>query len=437
MKLPFRSEKISTQDLPPVLRSNVPGTWAHDTMSRRIRNDIAARILNDNKDFLQLSPTCNSTLQQLLDELSAGRQGFLRDITDDGQDCEVWHGILATLHEHERNWLDAPWLISEFYFYRRIIEAFDFYQTKHDMFAKQKESGLLDATHHIQGIAETLQETIEKGEIEYLLEMGIFTSLWGNKLDLSLWPKTTTECHSVDVSNINMHKPGQISQTQHFKAITRYILEDHSNELIEYLLLKKANLPKHKRIIDIIVDNAGFELVSDFIFAHILLSTGVASKIRFRTKAHPTFVSDVTNDDCRKTISYLQNPALGEKLTKLGIMLQEYVETTAFEFIEDVFWCQPLAFWDMTDNIFEDISDSILVVSKGDANYRRLLGDREWPLDTPSKDVFSYWLVPICALRTLKAEVGCGINKEKQILAASEDKRWLVSGNWGVVQFFC
>jgi hypothetical protein len=48
---------------------------------------------------------------------------------------------------------------------------------------------------------------------------------------------------------------------------------------------------------------------------------------------------------------------------------------------------------------------SAMVFVKGDANYRRLLGDRTWPLDTPFSDVVSYFPVPVCALRTLKAEV--------------------------------
>ena len=48
---------------------------------------------------------------------------------------------------------------------------------------------------------------------------------------------------------------------------------------------------------------------------------------------------------------------------------------------------------------------SSMVFVKGDANYRRLLGDRKWATDTPFQDVVSYFPVPICALRTLKAEV--------------------------------
>jgi Damage-control phosphatase ARMT1-like domain len=54
-----------------------------------------------------------------------------------------------------------------------------------------------------------------------------------------------------------------------------------------------------------------------------------------------------------------------------------------------------------------DSGSSAMVFVKGDANYRRLLGDRTWPLDTPFGDVVSYFPVPVCALRTLKAEVSC------------------------------
>lgn len=35
--------------MPPMLVSNVPGTWAHDTMSRRVREEILQRLLEDNQ----------------------------------------------------------------------------------------------------------------------------------------------------------------------------------------------------------------------------------------------------------------------------------------------------------------------------------------------------------------------------------------------------
>lgn len=55
----------------------------------------------------------------------------------------------------------------------------------------------------------------------------------------------------------------------------------------------------------------------------------------------------------------------------------------------------------------KDLRDeSALVFLKGDANYRRLIGDRLWPTDTPFSDVAGYFPAKLCALRTLKAELG-------------------------------
>lgn len=47
-----------------------------------------------------------------------------------------------------------------------------------------------------------------------------------------------------------------------------------------------------------------------------------------------------------------------------------------------------------------------MVFVKGDANYRRLIGDRLWETDTLFSDVAGYFPTRLCALRTLKAELG-------------------------------
>lgn len=48
--------------------------------------------------------------------------------------------ILADIDDDKRNWLNAPWIVAEFYFYRRIVEAFKYFETGYDMFAKQKQA---------------------------------------------------------------------------------------------------------------------------------------------------------------------------------------------------------------------------------------------------------------------------------------------------------
>ena len=74
--------------------------------------------------------------------------------------------------------------------------------------------------------------------------------------------------------------------------------------------------------------------------------------------------------------------------------------------------------------------------SAGDANYRRLLGDRLWDLTAPFQDVVGcYFPCPVCALRTLKAELGCGMGAEQVEKAKALDDAWMTNGRFGVVQF--
>lgn len=100
-------------------------------------------------------------IRDLESSLACGAGGFLRGISDKGPDLQQWleyhlyfivdsffievlysvrrDEILAAVNSDRRNWLNAPWIVAEFYFYRRIVEAFKFFETGYDMFAKQKQ----------------------------------------------------------------------------------------------------------------------------------------------------------------------------------------------------------------------------------------------------------------------------------------------------------
>ena len=60
---------ISLKNLPPPMRSNQPGTWSYDTMSRRIADDILPRIIENNADILTQPdmPSLAETFLQLND----------------------------------------------------------------------------------------------------------------------------------------------------------------------------------------------------------------------------------------------------------------------------------------------------------------------------------------------------------------------------------
>lgn len=193
--------------------------------------------------------------------------------------------------------------------------------------------------------------------------------------------------------------------------------------------------PSSPRRFDIIVDNAGFELFCDLCLADVLVSTEVASVVHIHLKRHPTFVSDAMAKDVANTIQFVgrnDSPAPTLALSRRWAL---HIVNGRWLLREDFFWAQPSPMWEMPDRLATDLAKSHLVIVKGDANYRRLLGDCEWPLDTPFADIMSYFPAPVCALRTLKAELGCGMEKTKTAKAASEHADWLVSGQYGVVQF--
>ena len=49
--------------------------------------------------------------------------------------------------------------------------------------------------------------------------------------------------------------------------------------------------------VDIVMDNAGFELVSDLCLAEFLIAAKLAAEVRLRVKCQPWFVSDTMEHD--------------------------------------------------------------------------------------------------------------------------------------------
>jgi hypothetical protein len=94
-----------------------------------------------------------------------------------------------------------------------------------------------------------------------------------------------------------------------------------------------------------------------------------------------------------------------------------------------------LVFWEIPEELKSELAQSSLIFSKGDANYRRFLGDRHWPFTTSFQDIVCYFPAPLVALRTLKSEVAAGLQLEQVERLSHEDPEWLTNGQWGVIQF--
>ena len=102
---------------------------------------------------------------------------------------------------------------------------------------------------------------------------------------------------------------------------------------------------------------------------------------------------------------------------------------------DNFYWTSPLPGWELPFPLRMELSPADLVISKGDANYRRLLGDLDWPYTTPFDEILQYFPAPILALRTVKAEIICGLQPGQAEKVAAQDRAWMVNGRWGVLQF--
>jgi hypothetical protein len=81
------------------------------------------------------------------------------------------------------------------------------------------------------------------------------------------------------------------------------------------------------------------------------------------------------------------------------------------------------------------MEQSDLVISKGDAHYRRLLGDRHWAFTIPFTKVMSYFSAPLLALRACKSEVICDLTPGQAEALSKVDAKWMTNGQWAVIQF--
>jgi len=418
--------------IPNPLLSTTPGTWAYDTMSRRLNKEILQRTYEENEDILN-TPQFAKALKQFnelrleLDNASTTKLRNLKfDKSTDGRPASVvdreereWKEILKPYIDNGDTWLSAPWLVTEFYAYRRFIEAIGYYDKTNkdtylwDPFLVAKRAGLDSSVNSADNMLEKITKLPKTREG---VALAAAFALWGNKMDLSIWP-ADAENSSMDVFANILH------------AADENLLHDDTDKLTEYCETLRE---RGDGQIDIIIDNAGFELVTDLALADHLVASGVAQVVTFQLKSHPTFVSDALEKDLLETVEHYASldKEMFPNAHEAGIRWQRYLKEGSWVCHEDNFWVQPSAMWEMPEPLRSEMKSRCnLAFVKGDANYRRLLGDRYWDYSAPFQDVIGcYFPCPVCSLRTLKAEVGCGMAKEQVDRAKGLDEEWMTNG---------
>jgi uncharacterized protein with ATP-grasp and redox domains len=395
--------KTPVEPIPEPLRGSEPDSFAYYTITVRF-----PRIINQVLQENNLPAGQQKSLNQLLAEIP---RGALRPLLDqNAPDAGSWSERLQSYRSQD--WLQAPWFLCETYFFRRIIEAVCFYEEEPDKrldpYHAQKINNLDDTLNGLRRAVQDVNLDTDEG-LKNALQQALIMQVWGNQTDLSMWPAGSDQgpMGNQDASHLLVNQAALIA---------------------EHLL--KAQAPR----VDLILDNAGAELTRDLLLADLLLSSSIQATIHFHAKPHPTYVSDATAQDVLMTITafnQVENHSLQESARRLSLALSE----TRLQIHDDYFWTSPLSAWQMPDALYEDLSQAHLVISKGDANYRRLLGDRHWPFVTPFAEITRYRPAPLAALRVLKSEVACGLEPEQPAMIQQQDPDWLIDGRWGVIQF--
>lgn len=395
--------------LPPPLKGRDPGSFAQHSVIVRMPG-IARRVLAENRFPAHIA----AQLQALIREIP---ESPIRPLSDSASpDTVAWLSYVKAYAG--LNWLDIPWFFAETYFYRRILEATGYFQPGEthgvDPYRRQKQLGLETSWATVRALAARQSAWLEDdSDRETAVADLVAISLWGNRADLSLWPADQAK-HQAE---------------ERLVAARRHVIADDTEAVTRHAA---AACPTAR--FDILADNAGFELVCDLCLADYLLSSHTAATVRFHLKTHPTFVSDAITTDVEQTVATL-SAAKDSQVQALGGRLQTHLASGRLQLRPHPFWTSPLSLWEMPPSLRQELSRSYLIISKGDANYRRLLGDRHWPYTTPFADILCYTPAPLVALRTLKSEVAAGLTPDKISWLDTQDPDWLTDGRWGVVQF--
>lgn len=205
------------------------------------------------------------------------------------------------------------------------------------------------------------------------IKLPLQLDLWGNRCDLSI---------SVGREIKQSGNPFEL-----LDSLDECILVDRFANI--WRCLQSFN-SKPTKIVDFILDNSGYELFSDLLLANVLLDTGLATKIRFHVKQIPWFISDVMPHDFRWTIETLCGSSV-DALSMFGKQLTDRLKVDQIEVCpNEYFWTGPHSFYEMqrvNSELYARLGEADLLIFKGDLNYRKLLGDFNWPFDADFKTV--------------------------------------------------
>jgi len=295
--------------------------------------------------------------------------------------------------------------VIEHYFFRRIIDALDYWTAPRDPFgpAKARQLDSPELALSVEAVVSQVSRAESTDRDDFASRLGF--ALWGNRIDLS---HAGSVAHGAGIGNDDA------------------LIVDHSE-------LAWGAAQTLTKAVHFVTDNAGTELAADLCLSDWFI-TARAVPVHLHVKYHPTFVSDATAGDVDALLDRFGTGPYSEARQSLVSRLTSARADGSLVVTPDLFWNSPRFFDDLPDHILAPLSRAGLIIIKGDMNYRRLLRDRV----VPATDPLSQWATPLPApavlLRTMKGDPVAGLDHSQLTHLDRAHPGWRTAGRHGLVQ---
>lgn len=372
---------------PEPLRTDGTNAFARFSMAVRV-----PRILRDTVEQGRHLPALpRDALLRLAEEIEADAP--LPAPSPEAPDHEAWAEAHA---EHAgESWQNGEWFHTELAVYREVATRVGFWVHGLDPFTPAKREEADGAR-----LGTILEAALAGGHRrEERLMHRLHACLWGNRIDLSYTVAADRERRDED------------------------LLVDDSSRAVERLA--------SSRDVHLVADNAATELALDLALVDAVLEAPDA-RVTVHVKAQPVFVSDALVADVEHLLDTLERR--GGEPAATSRRLRVARSERRLSLVPDLFWTGPRFLWQAPPALAGVLGSADVVIVKGDANYRRVVGDAIWPPAATFADAASYLDGTVVCVRTLKSDALVGVPEAICRTLDAREPRWRIDGSRGVIQ---
>jgi hypothetical protein len=351
---------------------------------------IAREVIERNRDYPAL-------VKDAIERLATDLEGDCPVPAPRGPGADVAGWRLAHAEHASETWLGAEWLYAELAFYRELALRCRFWEDGRDPFEPAKEEELAGARPWERlEVALALPGPRARRLFALLDEV-----LWANRVDLS---------YSIAAAR---------------ERVDGDLLVDDRAAAVERLAKPGAS-------VHLVADNTGTEFALDLALVGALLEDAAAC-VTVHLKLEPVFVSDAMPRDVWRLVARMLER--GGAAAGLANRVVEAFGQGRFVLAPDPFWSGPRFLRDAPAHVLEALRSATIVVCKGDANYRRAVGDAVWPASASFAEACAPLGAPLVAVRTMKSDALAGVPEDLAARLDASDPKWRIEGGRGVIQF--